>query len=144
MRSCCLICRSLARMRLRIVVLRTMNRPNPFFPLRCLKLRKSNVSGLPSPLRSWFCWANRPNSIRRVWSGWSSKLPQSLSQVFQKVIGVRLILESHDGVIGIPDYGIPDYHDLALRILPAPDVHPEIETVVQVNIREERRNHAPF
>jgi len=37
-------------MRLRVVVRRTMNRPNPFFPLMCLKPRKSNVSGLPSPL----------------------------------------------------------------------------------------------
>ena len=35
-----------------------------------LKPRKSNVSGLPSPLRSRFCSANRPNSIRRVLSGW--------------------------------------------------------------------------
>src|SRR5438876_10882251 len=50
-RSCCLTSRSLARMRLRIVVRRTMNRPNPFFPLMCVKPRKSNVSGLPSPLR---------------------------------------------------------------------------------------------
>jgi len=33
LRSCCLTSRSLARMRLRIVVRRTMNRPNPFFPL---------------------------------------------------------------------------------------------------------------
>ena len=73
-RSCCLTCRSLARMRLRIVVRRTMNRPNPFFPLMCVKPRKSNVSGLPSPLRSRFCSANRPNSIRRVLSGWSSQI----------------------------------------------------------------------
>src|SRR5207253_10837145 len=42
-RSCCLTSRSLARMRLRIVVRRTMNRPNPFFPLMCVKPRKSNV-----------------------------------------------------------------------------------------------------
>jgi hypothetical protein len=55
------------------------------------------------------------------------------------VICVRLILESHDGVICESDY-----HHLALRMLPAPDVHPEIETVVQVNIREERRNHSPY
>jgi hypothetical protein len=45
-------------------------RPNPFFPLMCVNPRKSNVSGLFSPLRSRFCSANRPNSIRRVLSGW--------------------------------------------------------------------------
>src|SRR5713101_10007086 len=133
-RSCCPTCRSLARMRLQIVVRRTMNRPNPFFPLMCVKPRKSNVSGLPSPLRSRFCSANRPNSIRRVLSGWSSSpnFPQTPPQVLQEVICVRLMLESYDGVIRKAE----DHH-LALRPLLAPDVHPEIESVVQVNIREE-------
>jgi hypothetical protein len=43
-----------------------------FFPLMCVNPRKSNVSGLPSPLRFRFCSANLPNSIRRVLSGCSS------------------------------------------------------------------------
>jgi hypothetical protein len=30
----------------------TMNRPNLFFPLMCVKPRKSNVSGLPSCSRT--------------------------------------------------------------------------------------------
>src|SRR5439155_22316221 len=45
-------------------------------------------------------------------------------------------LKSQNGVIGKTDD-----HYLALRPLLAPDVHPEIENVVQVDIREERRNH---
>ena len=49
--SSCLSCRSLARMRLRIVLRRTVKRPKLFFPLMCVKPRKSNVSGFPSPLR---------------------------------------------------------------------------------------------
>ena len=58
---------------LRIVLRLTLNRPNDlFFPLICVNPRKSKVSGLPSPLRSRFCSENRPNSIRRVLSGWSS------------------------------------------------------------------------
>jgi len=61
-----------ARMRLRMVVRRTVNRPIPFFPLICWKPRKSNVSGLSSPLRLRFSSANRPNSIRRVFSGCNS------------------------------------------------------------------------
>ncbi len=40
--------------------------PVPVPPLMCVKPRKSNVSGLPSPLRARFSSANRPNSIRRV------------------------------------------------------------------------------
>src|SRR5215468_6169171 len=62
-----------------------------------------------------------------------SELGQALSQVFQKAIGVRLVLESNNSVIRVAN----DYH-LALRPFRAPDVHPEIETVVQVNIREQR------
>jgi hypothetical protein len=41
LRSSGFICRSLARIRLRIVVRRTMNRPKLFFPLMCVKPRKS-------------------------------------------------------------------------------------------------------
>ena len=62
-----------------------------------------------------------------------TKLSQSLPQIFQESIRVRLILESRNAVIGISD----DYH-FALRTLLAPDVHPEIEAVVQVNIRQQR------
>ena len=71
-RSCCPILRSFPRMRLRIVARRTVNRPRLFFPLICVKPRKSNVSGFPSPLRLRFSSANLPNSIRRVLSGCSS------------------------------------------------------------------------
>ena len=92
------IFRNLPRMRLRIVLRRTMKRPRLFFPLICVNPRKSNVSGFPSPLRFRFSSANLPNSIRRVLSGCN----------------------------------------LALRPLLAPDVHPEIETVVQVNVGEQR------
>jgi len=47
----------------------------PFFqasPQICVKPRKLNVSGLPSPRRFRFAAANRPNSIRRVLSGCNS------------------------------------------------------------------------
>src|SRR5205814_8493351 len=72
------------------------------------------------------------NPARFVRMQFQSKLSQTLPKVLQEVICVRLELKSCDGVIRETD----DYH-LALRILPAPDVHPEIESVVQVNIREE-------
>ena len=78
-RSCCLTSRSFAPMRLRIVLRLTVNRPNLFFPLMCLKPRKSNVSGLPSPLRFRFCSANRPelNPARLIWMQFQSKHSQS-------------------------------------------------------------------
>jgi len=62
-----------------------------------------------------------------------SEFSQSLSQVIQKAIRVRLLLESDDGIVCVAH----DYH-LALRPFLAPDVHPEVEAVVQVNVREQR------
>src|SRR5207245_6144912 len=71
---------------------------------------------------------------RLFWMELQSKLCQSL--VLQKAIRVCLILKSQNGVIGKTDD-----HYLALRPRLAPDVHPEIENVVHVDIREKRRNH---
>jgi hypothetical protein len=42
-RSCCLICRSFARMRLRTVKRLTENRPNLFFPLICEKPKTCSI-----------------------------------------------------------------------------------------------------
>src|ERR1700676_5464150 len=130
--------RSFATMRLRIVLPPTVNRPNLFFPLVCVNPRKSNVSGLPSPLRFRFCSANRPNSIRRVFSGCNSSpnFPSRSRKVLQETICVRLMLESRDDVIRIAD----DNH-LAVCPFLAPHVHPEIESVVEVDIRKKRWNH---
>ena len=73
--------------------------------------------------------------IRRIWSceRINARRKRDFSVLPQEVICVRLILETRHGIIRETD----DHH-LALRILPAPDVHPKIESVVQVNIREER------
>src|SRR5436309_72240 len=38
----------------------------------CVKPRKLNVAGLPRPRSSLLWTAKRPNSISRVFSGWSS------------------------------------------------------------------------
>src|SRR4029077_20810130 len=57
--------------RLRIVCHRTVNRLLPlFFPQICVKPRKLNVSGLPSPRCFRFLAADGPNSSRRFFSGW--------------------------------------------------------------------------
>jgi hypothetical protein len=57
-----------------------MNRPNPFFPLMCVNPRKSNVSGLPSPLRSRFLFGKPTelNPARLVGMEFQPKLPQPL------------------------------------------------------------------
>jgi hypothetical protein len=73
-----LISRSFAPMRLRIVLRLTVNRPSLFFPLMCLKPRKSNVSGFPSPLRSR--WFHLCSVMRRTVIAWLRKLSRRLSQ----------------------------------------------------------------
>ena len=82
---------------------RTMNRPKLFFPLMCVKPRKSNVSGLPSPLRFRSRSAYLPTSIRRVffWVEFQPKFPQSFPEILQKAVRIRLILKSQDDLIRI-------------------------------------------
>src|ERR1700745_2227677 len=77
---------SLARMRLRIVLRRTANRPRLFFPLMWVRPRKSKRSGFPSSLPLRFSSAN-------------------------------------------PEF---DDHHFAFRPLLAPDVHPEIVSVLEL------------
>src|SRR6266536_455388 len=63
---------SLARIRFEIVIRLTQNRPLFDLAQMCVKPRKSNVSGLPSPRPARSRAANRPNSISRVLPGCSS------------------------------------------------------------------------
>jgi hypothetical protein len=39
--------------------------------------------------------------------------------------------------------GVPNDNDIASRALFAPDVHPQVEHVMQIDIREQRRNDSP-
>ena len=82
---------------MRIVFRLTMNRPVfRVVPQMCVKPRKSNVSGLPSP-RCFRCSAAcRPNSIRRVLSGCNSS-PNFCKRSFHSLeepLGVGAMLES--------------------------------------------------
>jgi len=51
-RSCCLICRSFPRIRLRIVLRFTVKNPFPFFPLMCANPRNRTSRALPHPFVS--------------------------------------------------------------------------------------------
>jgi hypothetical protein len=105
----CLSSRSLARIRLRIVVRRTVNRPSLFFPLICLKPRKSNVSDLPSPLRFRLSSANLPNSIRRVLSGCNSSPNLARpTQAYRTLMNLRPAAICAYALPGTPPRGSPD------------------------------------
>src|ERR1700675_4900585 len=73
------------------------------------------------------------NPARLIGVEFQSKLRKSFPQILQETVRIRLVLKSRYGVIGISN----DYH-FASRPLLAPDVNPEVESVVQVNIGEER------
>jgi hypothetical protein len=60
--------------RFRMVRRFTRNFPRLVSAHTCVKPRKSKVSGLLRPRLPEFLAANRPNSIRRVFSGWSSSV----------------------------------------------------------------------
>jgi hypothetical protein len=68
-----------------------------------------------------------------------SELPQPFSQALAKTVCVRTPLEAEDDVIRIAE----DDH-LASRTLLAPDIHPEIEHIVEIDIDKERRDHSPY
>ena len=70
-RSFTLMYRNAACMRSRRVLRVKTKRPLRETPQMCVKPRNVNVSGLPSPRRARRSAAYRPNSISRVFSGWS-------------------------------------------------------------------------
>src|SRR5882757_8726699 len=68
-----------------------------------------------------------------------SELPQPFSQALAKTVRVRTPLEAEDDVVRIAE------HDhLASRTLLAPDIHPEIKHIVEIDVGKERRDHRPL
>ena len=114
----------------------SLNRPDFLvFAHTCVKPRNWNVSGLPRPRALRFRAANRPNSISRVFSAFSSK-PNfaSLSRRSDpEPLRVIPVLEPHHEVIS------PAHDDhITARVPSPPLVSPEVEDIVQVDVRQER------
>ena len=66
---------------------------------------------------------------RLIWMQFQSKLLQPFREMFPEAVCIGLILKTQDDVVRIPY----DYH-LALCPFLAPDVHPEVESVVQLDV----------
>ena len=105
-----------------------------------VKARKLKVSGFPRPRFSRLAAAWRPNSISRVFSGWSGQGEplEPLTHRIEETTSVVLVLEADSQIIGVSH----DDH-VAGGFAPSPALGPDIEAVVQVDIGEERRNYAP-
>src|SRR3954462_9500717 len=61
------------------------------------------------------------------------KRPQPFAHLLQEAPGFVLMLEAHDDVVGIPD------HDHVARgLTPSPACGPEVENVMEIDVREQR------
>jgi len=65
--------------------------------------------------------------------------PQPLAEVAQKPLSVRAMLESHNEVVGVARDD-----DLAAPVSPAPLLDPQVEGVMQVDVRQQGRNGCPL
>ena len=73
------------------------------------------------------------NPARFIWVQFQPKPPQPLPKLHQEPFRISQVLEA-DGIV----VGVPDDNDVASRALPAPSVHPQVEHVMQVDVREQR------
>ena len=68
-----------------------------------------------------------------------AELREPVAQVGEEPLGVLPMLEAHDVVVGEPH----DDH-VPARVPPSPLVGPQVEDVVQVDVRKQRRNRRPL
>src|ERR1035438_7117400 len=94
--------------------------------------------GLPFPSLFPISFGELPelDQARLVWVQFQPELPQSLPKFCEETICIRPVLKSEYIVIRVSDND-----DIASRALPAPDVHPQVEHVMQIDVREQRRSH---
>ena len=114
-----------------------------FFDLaqRCVKPRKSNVSGLPvapgCPVPgSMPPELDQPGLVRVQFQ---PELREPAAELFQEPLGVIFVLEPDDEVVREPH----DDH-VTVRVVFPPPVGPQVEDVMQVHVGEQRRNRCPL
>jgi hypothetical protein len=76
------------------------------------------------------------NPARFVWVQFQPELSQPFPEIDQETVCVGPILEAEYVVVGISHH-----YNVASRALLAPDIYPEVEYVMQIDIGEHRRNH---
>lgn len=113
--------------------------PLRLVPAMCTKPRNVNVSGLGSPFRSRSFRAYLPSSRTRVFVRvkLQGELRHALGQGQTHRSRVLFELESHHEVIGVAH----DIHVSARLLLP-PGLDPQVEHVVQVDVREQGADDA--
>ena len=132
-----LISFSFARMRSPRLLRFKRKPPLRDLPQMKMKPRNLKVSGLLKPRRSRLAAAKRPNSIRRVLSGWSVNAnAASLSRIASR----KRRASVSDSKPKIALVGVAYDDHVALGFAPSPALGPQIEDVVQVDVGEQRRD----
>jgi hypothetical protein len=62
--------------------------------------------------------------------------PQSFTKLRKKLCGIALMLKPNDAVVSVAHD-----HDVTLGVARTPLIGPEIERIMKVNVREQRRNY---
>jgi hypothetical protein len=128
---------SFIRIRFLMVRRTTRNFSALDFPQACVKPRKSKVSGLPFPRSRLICLGKsaKANQARLVRVHLEPEAFETLLEVGPESDRVGLLLEAHHEVVSVAD---DDY--FAARVSLPPLLYPQVERVVQVNVRKERRD----
>jgi hypothetical protein len=117
---------------------KTVNRPLLlFFTQMCVKPRKLNVSGFPSPRLCRWSIAYGPNSqkSRLLGKQFQVELPHSFRKFRPKLIGIRFAVEAHHYVVR------ESHHDeIAVRSFLTPRLDPQVEYVMKIDVRQKRRS----
>jgi hypothetical protein len=120
---------------------RTAKRPVPVLPADMREAQE--VEGLrlafPSSFPVLLGIPPELGPARLVRVQFQSELSQPFFQAFAKTVCVGSPLEAEDDIVRIAD----DDH-LTSRILLAPDIHPEIEHIVEIDVGKERRDLAAY
>ena len=101
----------------------------------CVKPRNWNVSGLPRPRASRSLGGEPPelDQARLLGVQLQAELREPVAKIRPEPLGVVPMLEPHHEVVSEPH----DDHVTA-RVPPPPLVGPQVEDVVQVDVRQQR------
>jgi len=109
--------------------------PVPVFPTQVRESQKVERLGLAFPSAFPVPLGIPPelDPARFLRVQFQSKLPQPFPEILPKTVSFRRVLEPQDRIIGLAH----DDHVSSCVFL-APRVHPEVEDVVQIDIRQQR------
>ena len=113
----------------------------PLFPADMREAEKVERLRLPfsAPLPVSSRERSELQKPRFVGMQFQAELPKPLGEFRQKLLGIRFTLEANHDVVRVPH----DDH-IAERLLSTPCLSPQIERVMEIDIRQKRRCHAPY